>query len=464
MPRYHRHRCPWECKGGVTIPWEITEEYIRSGHKDKHQYETCRTVTGELWEKRGIKQIYCKKKGSENWETQSYLFSKERGWTMSKAKAWFKSHKNMTLNYLHIHVDKDKVQVTKYYTSAPVTLTKEGVMNGLYKPAAAIKELGEQPITSLPVVFDHPAGTMHDPEIHDPKLIIGITNDLHVGKSKGDIAYQGMMHIMNIEETKVHRAAMVNGDPLGVSIGYFLNLQEGAGNFKGVEYDGVESWISPRHLGLMDEMSPACTIDDGCGVGVSSAQALLMGGNRGVEHLNAEVSKMADEDVSKLTIEQLVEKNDCVKTLQEEHKTKDEELQEKEKELKALNAKLKELTDAAATAANGADGLQKELNEIKAKMPVLEAAAKELNAMKAAEKEARVDSIIERAPKDSLKKEDLLKMGDTELASIEAVLPKAEPREHVGGAGSHSTEDPMGPLGISADRYSGLKLGEVNTK
>jgi ATP-dependent Clp protease protease subunit len=72
------------------MPWEETENYIRSGHKEPG--ETCRTIT--ISEKDGIKAIYCKY--GEDWAIQSYLFSKGEGWTMERAKEWFnKNHEGI---------------------------------------------------------------------------------------------------------------------------------------------------------------------------------------------------------------------------------------------------------------------------------------------------------------------------------------------------------------------------------
>jgi len=68
-------------------PWEETEEYIRSGHREPS--EKCKTMT--ISEDKGIKAILCKY--GEAWEIQSYLFEKEK-WTMERAKAWFKEHEN----------------------------------------------------------------------------------------------------------------------------------------------------------------------------------------------------------------------------------------------------------------------------------------------------------------------------------------------------------------------------------
>lgn len=74
------------------MPWDTSGEYVRSGHKDPDNYSTCRTIV--VSEEKGIKATYCKKKGSSNWEIQSYLFAKDKGWTVSRAKAWFNKHKS----------------------------------------------------------------------------------------------------------------------------------------------------------------------------------------------------------------------------------------------------------------------------------------------------------------------------------------------------------------------------------
>jgi hypothetical protein len=69
-------------------PWEETEEYIRSGHKEPS--DTCRTIT--LSEDQGIKAVYCKY--GDSWDIQSFLFTKVKDWNIEKAKAWFNEHKD----------------------------------------------------------------------------------------------------------------------------------------------------------------------------------------------------------------------------------------------------------------------------------------------------------------------------------------------------------------------------------
>jgi len=81
------------------MPWETTEQYIRSGHGAPGRFakDSMRTIT--ISESKGIKAIVgCPKGGYRGgrcqvgMETQSYLFEKKK-WTMARAKAWFKKHK-----------------------------------------------------------------------------------------------------------------------------------------------------------------------------------------------------------------------------------------------------------------------------------------------------------------------------------------------------------------------------------
>lgn len=74
-----------------TVPWEENDEYIRSGHRDPS--DTCKTDT--LSEEEGIKAVICQY--GDKWEYQSYLFAKDKGWTMEKAKEWFEKHKEGVL-------------------------------------------------------------------------------------------------------------------------------------------------------------------------------------------------------------------------------------------------------------------------------------------------------------------------------------------------------------------------------
>ena len=83
------------------MPWENTEQYIRSGHRDAEDFQqgTLKTIT--LNEKEGIKAVVGKPKGKETMEVVSYLFEKDKGWMLEKAKAWFEKHHNPAKEHVY---------------------------------------------------------------------------------------------------------------------------------------------------------------------------------------------------------------------------------------------------------------------------------------------------------------------------------------------------------------------------
>jgi len=76
----------------VNLPWEESQDYIRSGHRspDEFKEDSLRTITIDAEE--GIKAVVGKPKGKDTMEVQSYLFYKDK-WSLEKAKAWFERHR-----------------------------------------------------------------------------------------------------------------------------------------------------------------------------------------------------------------------------------------------------------------------------------------------------------------------------------------------------------------------------------
>jgi len=83
------------------MPWENTEQYIRSGHRntDEFQTDTLKTIT--LDAEAGIKAVIGKPKNKHTMEVLSYLFEKNKGWTIDKAKEWLKKHHNPTEEHVY---------------------------------------------------------------------------------------------------------------------------------------------------------------------------------------------------------------------------------------------------------------------------------------------------------------------------------------------------------------------------
>jgi hypothetical protein len=74
------------------LPWEVTSNYIRSGHRSVDEFEPSSLRTVVLSDAEGIKAIVGKPKARDAAEVVSYLFDVSKGWTLEKAKEWFEKH------------------------------------------------------------------------------------------------------------------------------------------------------------------------------------------------------------------------------------------------------------------------------------------------------------------------------------------------------------------------------------
>ncbi|MDD1770148.1 MAG: hypothetical protein LUO79_03595 [Methanomassiliicoccales archaeon] len=79
-----------------SMPWEETEDYIRSGHGNLDDYEKGSMRTIAIDEAKGIKAVVACPKGNykggkcaTGTQVVSFLFARDKGWTMAKAKDWF---------------------------------------------------------------------------------------------------------------------------------------------------------------------------------------------------------------------------------------------------------------------------------------------------------------------------------------------------------------------------------------
>jgi hypothetical protein len=78
------------------LPWEETQGFIRSGHRDPSEFEPDSLRTIWISEEKDIKAVVGKPKGETKTEVVSYLFMKEKDWTLEKANAWFREHQSET--------------------------------------------------------------------------------------------------------------------------------------------------------------------------------------------------------------------------------------------------------------------------------------------------------------------------------------------------------------------------------
>lgn len=164
-----------------------------------------------------------------------------------------------------------------YYWGFDCTVTKEGVMNGGYKPADEIMKipnmLPAEVIGHTPGVNDHPEG---DVKIDDDALEFGFFDDFHIEmvptpskNNEREIPHAKAIDYVPKSHPEIYEA-ITKGNCNGVSIGYYYTpeIRDGEwGNEKGEmeRYNEIEHNIRIFHVARMITQYPACTPEDGCG-------------------------------------------------------------------------------------------------------------------------------------------------------------------------------------------------------
>ena len=85
------------------MPWEETDDYIRSEHENPDKYDKDSMRIINITGSKGIKAIIGCPKGyfkdgkcEIGTEVQSYLFAKSKSWNMIEAKGWFEKNSKKT--------------------------------------------------------------------------------------------------------------------------------------------------------------------------------------------------------------------------------------------------------------------------------------------------------------------------------------------------------------------------------
>jgi len=93
------------------MPWEETQDSIRSGHQDPDKFDADSFRVIDIDPNQGIKAVIACPKGQfkagecqVGTQTQSFIFTKDKGWTLEKAKQWFEQYRDQEKVRLHKHV------------------------------------------------------------------------------------------------------------------------------------------------------------------------------------------------------------------------------------------------------------------------------------------------------------------------------------------------------------------------
>lgn len=160
----------------------------------------------------------------------------------------------------------------------PVVMMVEGVHNGshgpLFHPAT---ELGKFPEVwnGIPVIVSHPQKngvyvSANSPDIVDEQVIGRVYNTrMEDGKLKAEV------WINENKAIQVHPEILGylhSGKPIDVSVGVFTEDELTPGEWNGEQYIGIAKNHRPDHLALLPNEKGACSLEDGCGLGINKKE------------------------------------------------------------------------------------------------------------------------------------------------------------------------------------------------
>jgi hypothetical protein len=163
----------------------------------------------------------------------------------------------------------------------PVVMMIEGVHNGSHGPIFhSIAELGKFPQAwdGRPVVIDHPEidgqhVSANSPEIIDQQTVGRIYNTKIDGNKLVAEAW------LNEEKLRQLSVAVLNAikskKPVEVSLGLFSEEDYETGEWNGETYKAIARNHRPDHLALLPDSVGACSLKDGCGLGVNETKGGL---------------------------------------------------------------------------------------------------------------------------------------------------------------------------------------------
>lgn len=163
------------------------------------------------------------------------------------------------------------------YSVYPCVLVREQVLTNnigrTYLPAAEI-EASTAAWNSIPVVIRHPKKRGMHVSARDP----GVLNERGVGflfnakTENGELKAEVWLNkarIATVEGAADAVNTVNGGKATEVSTAFTTNVEKKAGEFNGKTYDVVLHDLVPDHLALLPDETGACSVEDGCGLGVN---------------------------------------------------------------------------------------------------------------------------------------------------------------------------------------------------
>ena len=164
----------------------------------------------------------------------------------------------------------------KAHLVVPVTMMVEGVHSGsrgaLLHP---INELGRFPDTwnGIPIVINHPEVNGVNVSANSPESIeenaVGRVYHTKVNGTKIQSEAWFDAEKLGLVDSEVLKSIQ-NSKKLEVSVGVFSDEEDSEGEWNGEHYTKIAHNHRPDHLAILPDCEGACSIADGCGLGVNA--------------------------------------------------------------------------------------------------------------------------------------------------------------------------------------------------
>lgn len=177
---------------------------------------------------------------------------------------------------------RNEMLMGREFTVIPAVLVQSQVLNNnlgrTLLTAQSFTDLWAQSWNMAPVVAgDHPEKQGQKVSARDPEILnsfgIGFVLDAETMHEDGKAKLKGEVWLdhgrrAEIEELDKILTNIENEEPVELSTGFMANVAEQQGVFDGEEYDLVMEPIGSDHLAVFTDGVGACSLEDGCGLGV----------------------------------------------------------------------------------------------------------------------------------------------------------------------------------------------------
>lgn len=178
---------------------------------------------------------------------------------------------------LSSYVVTEATHQEKKHLIVPVVMIVEGVLNGSHGPLLHLADdFGKIPESwnGIPVVIQHPEQDGKSISANSPAVI----DSVMVGRIyNAKVDNNRLLAEAWLEEAKLNAisketlTAVNNANTIEVSVGVYTEDEETAGEWNGIKYNAIARNHRPDHLALLPGGVGACSLTDGCGLGVNSS-------------------------------------------------------------------------------------------------------------------------------------------------------------------------------------------------